>query len=95
MDAAGSIATKVAVPIPGIVGMTSSIGGLVWGKDPEELRKFNEQGLKELAVPDAVAKKLFGNRWVTLTYQTRLIAALADGAGERCRRLCEDGRGGR
>ena len=76
VDAAGSIATKVAVPIPGIVGMTSSIGGLVWGKDPEELRKFNEQGLKELEVPDAVAKKLFGNRWVTLTYQTRLIAAL-------------------
>ena len=76
VDAAGSIATKVAVPIPGIVGMTSTVGGLVWGKDPEALRKFNEEGLRELAVPDAVAKKLFGNRWFTLTYQTRLAAAL-------------------
>jgi hypothetical protein len=76
VDAAGSIATKVAVPIPQIVGMTSSIGGLVWGKDPEELRKLNEQGLRELKVSDAVAKRLFGNRWFTLTYQTRLVAAL-------------------
>jgi hypothetical protein len=76
VDAAGSIATKLAVPIPGIVGMTSTVGGLVWGKDPEALRKFNEEGLRELAVPDAVAKKLFGNRWFTLTYQTRLAVAL-------------------
>jgi hypothetical protein len=29
-----------------------------------------------LAVPDAVAKRLFGNRWLTLTHQTRLVAAL-------------------
>jgi hypothetical protein len=76
VDAAGSIATKVVVPIPGIVGMTSTIGNLVWGKDPEALRKFNEQGLRDLAVPDAVAKKLNANRWITLTYQTRLVAAL-------------------
>jgi hypothetical protein len=76
VDAAGSIATKVVVPIPGIVTMTSTIGNLVWGKDPEALRKFNEQGLRDLAVPDAIAKKLIANRWVTLTYQTRLVAAL-------------------
>ncbi len=76
VDAAGSIATKVAVPVPGVVGMTSTVGDLVWSKDPEALRKVNEEGLRELAVPDAVAKKLFGNRWLTLTYQTRVIAAL-------------------
>ena len=76
VDAAGSIATKVVLPIPQVVGMTSSIGDLVWGKDPEELRKINEQGLQELGVADAVAKKLFGNPRFTLTYQTRLVAAL-------------------
>jgi hypothetical protein len=76
VDAAGSIATKVVVPIPGIVGMTASVGDLVWGKDPEEVRKINEQRLRELSVPDDVAKALFTHRWFTLTYQTRFIAAL-------------------
>ena len=33
VDAAGSIATKVAVPIPGVVGLTSTVGAIVWGKD--------------------------------------------------------------
>jgi hypothetical protein len=76
IDAAGSIATKVVLPIPGVVGMTATVGDLVWGKDPEELRKINEGRLKELGVPDATAKKLVVNSAVTLTYQTRLIAAL-------------------
>ncbi len=76
VDAAGSIATKVVVPIPGVVGMTSTVGGLVWGKDPEALRKSNEEGLRALKVSDAVAKSLFDNRWFTLTYQTRLVTAL-------------------
>ncbi len=77
VDAAGAIATKVAVPIPGVVGLTSTVGAIVWGKDPEEVRKLNEAALRTLAVPDTVAKALFGNRWLTLTYQTRLIAALS------------------
>lgn len=77
VDAAGSIATKVVVPIPAVVGMTSSVGDLVWGKDPEEVRKINEQRLKALTVPDAVADKLFANPHFTLTYQTRLVAALS------------------
>jgi hypothetical protein len=76
VDAAGSIATKVVVPIPAAVGVTSSIGGLVWSKDPEELRKLNEQGLRELAVPEPVAKRLLDNSWFTPTYQTRFIFAL-------------------
>jgi hypothetical protein len=76
VDAAGSIATKVAVPIPQVVGMTSTVGALVWGKDPEELRKINEKSLRELSVPDATSAALAANRWFTLTYQTRLIGAL-------------------
>lgn len=76
VDAAGSIATKVAVPIPGIVGLTSTVGEIVWGKDPEEVRKLNERILRTLAVPEAVTKTLFGNQWFTLTYQTRLMTAL-------------------
>lgn len=76
VDAAGSIATKVAVPIPGVVGLTSTVGGIVWGKDPEEVRKLNEETLRTLKVTDDVAKALFGNQWFTLTYQTRLVLAL-------------------
>ena len=84
VDAAGSIATKVVVPIPAVVGMTSSVGDLVWGKDPEEVRKINEQRLKALTVPDAVAKKLFANPHLTLTYQTRLVAALSAVKAKGC-----------
>jgi hypothetical protein len=76
VDAAGSIATKVVLPVPGVVGMTATVSDLVWSKDPEELRKLNEQRLKELGVPDATAKKLFLNSAMTLSYETRLIAAL-------------------
>ncbi len=76
VDAAGSIVTKVALPIPKVVGMTATVGGLVWSKDPEELRKVNEQRLKELGVPDAASNRLFRNSAMTLTFETRLIAAL-------------------
>jgi hypothetical protein len=76
VDAAGSIATKVVLPIPAPVGMTSNVSSIVWGKDPEELRKINEQRLKDLKVPEPVAKSLVHNGWMTLTSQTRLIAAL-------------------
>ncbi len=73
IDAAGSIATKVVVPVPMVVSTTSSVGDLVWGKDPEELRKLNEQRAKELGVPDAGATAFFRNGWFTLTQQTRLL----------------------
>lgn len=76
IDAAGSIATKVVVPIPAVVTTTSSVGSLVWGKDPEELRKLNEQRAKAIGVAPAVAGQFFKNGWFTLTSQTRLIAAL-------------------
>jgi len=76
VDAAGSLVTKIAVPVPAPVGTVSSIGDLVWGKDPEEVRKINERSLRTLGVPDDVANRLFGNRWFTLTSQTRLAAAL-------------------
>jgi len=76
VDAAGSIATKVFLPIPGVVGMTATVSDLVWAKDPEELRKLNEQRLRELGVPGSTAQRLFRNSAMTLTYETRLIAAL-------------------
>ena len=76
IDAAGAVAAKVAVPIPPVVGATSSVGGLVWGKDPEALRKANEAGLEALGVSDEVAAKLFGNHAFTPTDQTRFVTAL-------------------
>ena len=41
------------------------------------MRKHNEASLRTLGVPEPIAKALFGNRWVTLTYQTRLVAGLS------------------
>ena len=76
VDAAGSIATKVFLPIPGVVGMTATVSDLVWAKDPEELRKLNEQRLRDLGVPGGTAQRLFRNSAMTLSYETRLIAAL-------------------
>jgi hypothetical protein len=76
VDVAGSIATKVVVPVPAPVGLTASVGDLVWGRDPEEVRKVNEARMKELGVADEAAKAFLSNAWLTLTYQTRLVAAL-------------------
>ncbi len=76
IDAAGGIATKVVVPIPTVVSTTSTVGGLVWGQDPEALRKANEAGLKALGVSEDVASNFFRNDAFTLTDQTRFVAAL-------------------
>ena len=76
IDAAGSIAAKVVLPIPAIVTTSASVGDLVWGKDPEELRKINEERLKALGVSDADRQRFFMNRGYTLTSQTRFIAAI-------------------
>jgi hypothetical protein len=76
IDAAGSIATRVALPVPVVVSATATVGGLVWGADPEELRKTNEARLAELGVSKEAAAQYLINGNYTLTSQTRLIAAL-------------------
>lgn len=75
-DVAGRIATSIVVPIPPLVGTTAKVGDLVWGRDPEELRKLNEQRAREMATPDDGARAFFRNRNFTLTMQTRIVAAL-------------------
>jgi hypothetical protein len=76
LDAAGSIAMKIVVPVPMIVSTPATVGNLVWGKDPEEVRKINERRLAELGVSKDDAGRFFGNRDFTLTLETRFIAAL-------------------
>ena len=76
IDAAGSIVTKVVVPIPMVVSSTATVGNLVWAKDPEEVRKTNEARLTELGVSKQVASRFLVNGNFTLTSQTRFIAAL-------------------
>ena len=84
VDAAGGIATSLIVPIPPLIGTTADIGNLVWGTDPEELRKLNEKRAREFGGDNAGA--FFRNRAFTLTMQTRLVTALATvnvpGAGD-------------
>ena len=76
VDVAGGIAAKLAVPIPPLVGTTADVGSLVWGRDPEELRKLNEARAREIGASEDGAKAFFRNRAFTLTRQTRIIAAL-------------------
>jgi hypothetical protein len=76
IDAAGGIAVKIVVPIPMIVSTPATVGGLVWGKDPEEVRKVNEQRLADLGVSKDDASRFFRNQDFTLTNQTRFVAAL-------------------
>ncbi|HET6897624.1 MAG TPA: hypothetical protein VFK70_04725, partial [Vicinamibacteria bacterium] len=76
IDTAGSIATKIVLPVPVLVSGAATIGDLVWSKDPEELRKINEARLAEIGVSKPVASRYFVNGNYTLTMQTRLIAAL-------------------
>ncbi|WP_239488889.1 hypothetical protein [Luteitalea sp. TBR-22] len=76
VDAAGSLTTKFVVPIPPLVGPAATVGNLVWSTDPEELRKINEARARELGVTSDDAKKFFLNNRLTLTMQTRLLAAL-------------------
>lgn len=76
VDAAGGIAAKVVVPIPTLVSTTASVGGMVWGKDPEELLKMNEQRLDALAVDKKTAGEFFKTKPFTLTYQTAFIDSL-------------------
>ena len=52
VDAAGGLAARTAVPVPMVVSGTATVGNLVWGKDPEELLKLDEQKLKEPGVDD-------------------------------------------
>jgi hypothetical protein len=86
IDTAGSIATKVVVPIPPVVSATANVGGLVWAKDPEALLKENEAAFAAVgASPDAI-KALYRSKGFTLTLHTRLARALAavgaKGAGD-------------
>jgi len=76
IDTAASIATKIVLPVPVLVSGTATVGGLVWSKDPEELRKINETRLAEIGVSKPVASRYLVNGNYTLTMQTRLIAAL-------------------
>jgi hypothetical protein len=77
VDAAGGIATSVVVPIPPVVGTTAKVGDLVWGTDPEELRKLNESRARDIGATSDDANTFFRNRAFTLTMQTRLVGALA------------------
>jgi hypothetical protein len=78
IDSAGGIAAKVVVPVPMVVSATASVGNLVWGKDPEELLKLNEQRVAELGTEKNAAAAFNRNKSFTLGYRTRFIAALYD-----------------
>ena len=76
VDAAGSLAARIVVPVPMVVSSASTVGNLVWKTDPEELLKLNEKRLAELGVAKDAAKAFFNTKPMTLTFQTAFIDAL-------------------
>jgi hypothetical protein len=86
IDKAGSIITKVVLPVPAVVSTTASVGGLVWATDPEALRKRNEATAKRLGASGDVVARFFRNGNYTLTSHTRFMEALsaveAEGRGD-------------
>jgi len=84
IDSAGSIAAKVVVPIPMVVSTTATVGGLVWGKDPQEVHKINEARLAELGVAKDEAARFLKSPAFTLTNITRFIGALHSVKAKGC-----------
>src|SRR4029079_9304579 len=76
IDAAGSLAAKVAVPIPPVATATATASKLVLSQDPEALLKANEQKLAELGVSGGVIKKLYLSKGFSLSLHTRLANSL-------------------
>ncbi|MBK5256944.1 MAG: hypothetical protein JJE39_13005 [Vicinamibacteria bacterium] len=76
IDTAGRIAAIIVVPIPVVASATSTVGGLVWDADPEEVRKVNERRMGELGVSKLLADRFFKSPAFTLTNATRFIGAL-------------------
>ncbi len=93
IDAAGGIAAKVVVPVPMVVGTTASVGGLVWGKDPEALRKLNEQRVAELGTPEKEAHRVLQEQGVRPGLPDALHRRAACRQGQGLRQL--RGHGGR
>jgi hypothetical protein len=84
IDSAGSIAAKVVVPIPMVVSTTATVGGLVWGKDPQEVQKINETRLAELGVAKDAAARFLKSPNFTLTNLTRFLGALHSVKAKGC-----------
>ena len=76
IDAAGSLAARIAVPVPMVVSSTASVGNLVWSKDPEALLKMNEQTFGELGVGADTMRQLQLSRGFTVSLHTRLATSL-------------------
>ncbi len=76
VDAAGGLAAKIAVPIPMVVTTTATVSNLVWGKDPEEIRKMLEAQLTALGVSPDQQKAFFTNKVMTPTHWVSIVIVL-------------------
>jgi hypothetical protein len=75
-DAAGKLSTNLVRPKIPEIETTAKVNDLVWGKDPFELRKLNEQRLKEMGVGSDLSKNFLDHKILTPSDQTHIVAAL-------------------
>ena len=59
-----------------VVTTTASVSNLVWGKDPEEIRKLLEKQITELGASKEVSAAFFKNNVMTPTHWVRTVTAL-------------------
>jgi hypothetical protein len=75
-DAAGKLGTNIAKPKVQPFQAIGRVNGLVWGLDPEALRKLNEQRLKEIGVDTKLSDQFLNHKVLTPTDLTYILAAL-------------------
>ena len=80
-DAAGKFSTNIIRPKIPEIEKTTKVNDLVWGKDPFELRKVNEQRLKAMGIDSELSKKFLDHKILTPSDQTHIVTAL-DSLGE-------------
>ncbi len=75
-DATGRLGTNVLRPKIPEMEKATRINDLVWAKDPFELRKLNEQRLKEMGIDQKLSAQFLDSKILTPSQQTYIVSSL-------------------
>lgn len=79
--------TRLAMPIPALVGTASSVSNMVWSLSPTDLLIQNEETLEALGYDKELIEQFFSNENYTPTKQTILVAAIKSLDGVKGREI--------
>jgi hypothetical protein len=75
-DAAGRLGTNIAKPKVQPFQTIGRVNNLVWGMDPEALRKLNEQRLKEIGADQKLSEQFLNSKILTVTDVSDILGSL-------------------